>query len=53
MYEQNVESLQEKVKELLSTIDIVHEENIELARELTQIYDEIADEKDILEENMT
>ena len=48
-----MENLQLKVKDLLSTIDFVHEENIELARELTHIYDEIADEKDILEENMT
>ena len=41
------------MKVLLSTIDSVNEENIELARELTHVYEELNNEKDLLEENMT
>ena len=51
-YEQRLENLQLKVSDLLSTIDDVHEENVELAHELSQIYEEMANEKEMLEENM-
>lgn len=51
-YEQRLENLQGKVSDLLRTIDDVHEENVELAHELSQIYEEMANEKEMLEENM-
>jgi uncharacterized coiled-coil DUF342 family protein len=51
-YETRLITLQEKVGDLLKTIDDVHEENVELAQELTQIYEEMANEKELLEENI-
>ena len=40
------------MSDLLRTIDDVHEENVELAQELTHIYEEMANEKELLEENV-
>ena len=51
-YESRLFTLQDKVSDLLKTIDDVHEENVELAQELTQIYEEMANEKELLEENI-
>ena len=44
-YEYKMQQLQEQVTTLISSIDSIHNTNVELARELTETYEELSKEK--------